>query len=757
MHRNGFRRWVVAVTTRKNSRKALRESEERFRQAAQAGKVFAYNWDIATDVVMRSGESAKILGIDDATPTTGQELLAKVHPDDRERFLAAIAELSPEKPHLQVSYQWVRPEGTVIWVERNGRAHFDEQGKILRIVGMVADVTERKLAEEGLRQKEMEFSEAQRLAQIGSWEWDPNTDTVTWSRELYRITGRDPNLPAVSYKDHSQLYTAESMEQLQRAVEEALRSGKPYELDMEMVHPDGSTTWIRARGEAQRDATGRVVRLRGTAQDINERKLAERELTLANDRLRLAMESGKSVGWDRDVKTGRDTLFGDLQTIFGIPSEVYDGRVEDFHRYLHPDDRGRVLEAVNNAMESKKPYAAEFRILRPDGTVRWVAARGKFYYSRDGEPERMLGTSVDITELKLTEEGLRESEERLRLAAQAGKMYAFEWDAATDVIIRSEEAAQIPGMIGEPISLTKQQLFASVHPEDRAIFNTSIAGCTPKSPNHQTNFRLLRPDGSVLWLERTGHAFFDEEGRMVRMIGMVADITERKLAQEALSKVGGRLIEAQEEERTRIARELHDDIVQQLALLANNLALMEQDPPGSTAEIRNRTHEHLKRLREIAADVQALSHRLHSSKLEYLGIVAAAKSFCQELAEQHKVEIDFTHADIPPKVPEEISLCLFRVLQEALQNAVKHSGARHFEAELSGASGGIQLTVRDTGLGFESEGVMNNRGLGLISMQERVNLVKGTFSIDSRPGRGTTIQVRLPLSTIGESARAAGE
>ena len=127
----------MAVTTRKNSRKALRESEERFRQAAQAGKVFAYNWDIATDVVMRSGESAKILGIDDATPTTGQELLAKVHPDDRERFLAAIAELSPEKPHLQVSYQWVRPEGTVIWVERNGRAHFDEQGKILRIVGMV--------------------------------------------------------------------------------------------------------------------------------------------------------------------------------------------------------------------------------------------------------------------------------------------------------------------------------------------------------------------------------------------------------------------------------------------------------------------------------------------------------------------------------------------------------------------------------------------------------------------------------------------
>jgi PAS domain S-box-containing protein len=747
----------VALTKRKNSRKALRESEERFRQAAQAGKVFAYNWDIATDVVMRSGESAQILGIDDATPTTGEELLAMVHPDDRERLMASIAELSLEKPHLQVSYQWVRPDGTVIWVERNGRAHFDEHGKILRIVGMVADVTERKLAEQGLRQKEMELSEAQRLAQIGSWEWDPNTDTVTWSRELYRITGRDPNLPAVSFKDHSLLYTAESMEQLQRAVEEALRSGTPYELDLEMVHPDGLTTWVRARGEAQRDATGRVVRLRGTAQDITQGKLAEGELILANDRLRLAMESGKSVGWDRDVKTGRDTLFGDLQTIFGIPSEVYDGRVEDFHRYLHPKDRGRVLETVNDAMESKKPYAAEFRILRPDGTVRWVAARGKFYYSREGEPERMLGMSVDITELKLAEEGLRESEERLRLAAQAGKMYAFEYDVATDVIIRSEEAAHIPGLIGEPIRLTKKQLLAIVHPEDRAIFNTSIAECTPKSPNHQTSFRLLRPDGSVLWLERTGHAFFDEEGRMVRMIGMVADITERKVAEEALSKVGGRLIEAHEEERSRIARDLHDDIGQRLALLVNDLDGLEKDLPDSAVEVRNRIQEQLKRVHEIAADVQAISHRLHSSKLRYLGIVAAAKSFCQEFSEQHKVEIDFTHVDISPVVPEEISLCLFRVMQEALHNAVKHSGARHFEVQLRGASGEIRLTIRDSGVGFDpDEAMMNNRGLGLISMRERISLVRGTFSVTSKPQWGTEINIRVPLSAGMRMTQAAG-
>ena len=155
--------------------------------------------------------------------------------------------------------------------------------------------------------------------------------------------------------------------------------------------------------------------------------------------------------------------------------------------------------------------------------------------------------------------------------------------------------------------------------------------------------------------------------------------------------------------------------------------------------------KHCQILVDLGKDIQALSHRLHSSKLEYLGLVTAAKSFCRELSEQRNVRIEFKHSDIPSAVPMEISLCLFRVLQEALQNAVRHSGGQDFAVEVRGTQDGIRLIVSDSGIGFDWQDAINRRGLGLISMRERLRLVNGELSIESQPGRGTTVLARVPL------------
>jgi signal transduction histidine kinase len=234
------------------------------------------------------------------------------------------------------------------------------------------------------------------------------------------------------------------------------------------------------------------------------------------------------------------------------------------------------------------------------------------------------------------------------------------------------------------------------------------------------------------------------------------DITEHKLAEAALANVSRRLIEAQEHERTRIARELHDDIGQRLALLTIELERFQEDSPDLPVEAHSRMGELQKQTSEIATDIQTLSHELHSAKLEYLGIAAAMRGFCKEFGEQQNVEIDFKIPDLPSPLSPDISLCLFRVLQEALHNSAKHSGVRHVDVRLWGASDEIHLAVSDSGAGFDNEATKERRGLGLISMEERLKLVKGTLSIESQPKRGTTIHARVPLSSGSDSMRAAG-
>jgi PAS domain S-box-containing protein len=362
-----------------------------------------------------------------------------------------------------------------------------------------------------------------------------------------------------------------------------------------------------------------------------------------------------------------------------------------------------------------------------------------------------------IEELKRAESVLREqneSEERFRLAAQAGKMYAYEWDIATDLVVRSEEQMNVLGF-SQPRQLTRQELLARVHPEDRALFVASVDQLTPQYPTTQISYRVLRPDGSVVWLEKNARGFFNHQGKLLRVIGMVANITERKRAEEALSDVNRKLIEAQEQERTRIGRELHDDIGQRLAMLAIELQQLHENSL-ILPEVRSRMGELQKRISEVAADIQSLSHELHSAKLQYLGIAGAMRSFCQEFGEQQKVKIDFQAHDLPSPVPPDTALCFFRVLQEALHNSAKHSGVRHFEVRLWGTSNEIHLTVVDSGAGFDREAAKESRGLGLISMEERLRLVHGELSITSQPKGGTTIHARVPLNSGSDSMRAAG-
>lgn len=244
--------------------------------------------------------------------------------------------------------------------------------------------------------------------------------------------------------------------------------------------------------------------------------------------------------------------------------------------------------------------------------------------------------------------------------------------------------------------------------------------------------------GTALSVSLTASPVRDAAGNLVGTARILRDITEQKRAREALSRVSGLLIAAQEEERARIARELHDDIGQRIALLSVEVG---REGPGNSPDSRSNIEP---QLRELAAAVQSLSHTLHSPKLDVLGLAASMKRFCEDLSEQYHVSVNFTARDIPRHLPRDASLTLFRILQEAVHNWMKHSGAPNCDVQLGEADGWIHLVVHDDGRGFDLAAVKSGRGIGLISMEERVKLVGGHLAIASRPQGGTTIHARVP-------------
>lgn len=548
------------------------------------------------------------------------------------------------------------------------------------------------------------------------------------------------------------------------------------------------------------------------------------------------------------------------------PSELVDRNLREL---LRPDVHAE-LDAYLVSLRGKKSASGLIKLRSKSGEVQtWR------YSSTLRSEEVVRAMAHNLTGILEAQKALRESEERLRIAAEVGRMYAWEWDPATDSVRRSAECESILGVSGPSGDTVARDYFSLIHPDDRDKLWKLATGLTPESPSYRTEYRRLRSEGDMLWLGESGHATFDKDGKMIRLVGMTADVTERKRAEEKLraseersrhilksspvaiivsrgldqivellndkftelfgytsvdvpsvhewwdlaypdphyrqqiesewttkvseairnqtqitpmeamvcckdgsfryiefhfaslgetnmvsfvdltdrkraenelAKVGGRLIDAQESERTRIARDLHDDINQRLALLMIELEELEGISLNSREGISRLKNKLQGRATEILNGVATICHELHPQVLELLSFTAALQSLCREYSDHHRVKIEFTHHDVPHPLPKAISTCLFRVAQEALRNCIRHSCANEIKVQLFGRSRSIHLTVSDSGVGFEPEAGVQSGGLGLISMRERITLVNGTITVRSERGAGTEIHCTVPFT-----------
>jgi PAS domain S-box-containing protein len=739
----------------------FRESEERIHLAMQAGKMYAYEWDVATDVIVRSPDASNVLGAQYEASLTRQQLLNRIHPDDRALFDASVSERTPEHPDVQITYRLFRPDGSVVWLEKTAHASFDEVGKMVRMIGMVTDITERKEAEEALRKSEERFRMAAQAGKMFAYEWDVATDVIVRSPEAAKILSIDEGGPIRGQQILAKVHP-DDRERVTAAVS-ALCPAQPYlQISYRMIRGDGRTVWVERNSRAHFDAQGRMSRVVGMVADITERKQAEEALRVSEERLRSAQQAARIGSFERDVRTGRVTWAEGLESLYGLPSGSVLGKTTAFFNDLiHPADRERTAHLIQQALQTGQPTEGEWRAIWPDGSVHWIASRWQVLTDQSGEPFRVVGVNMDITERKCAEEALVEltrtleaQSALLQSSEELLKIFVKNVPAAVAMLDREMRYVQVsdrwctdylPGR-EQILGRSHYELFPDMPERWKEVHRRGLGGETLRADDD----RWEGQDGPH-WARWEVRPWKNADGTVGGILILAEDITRRKQMEEALSGVSRKLIEAQEQERARIARELHDDIGQRLALLTVELHQLEADP----SRLKNQLQELREKITSISNDIQSLSHDLHTSKLEYLGVAGAMKSWCREFGGRQKLKIDFRE-DVTSVLPMEIGLCLFRVLQEALHNAAKHSGVKRIDVQLREESGEIHLMISDSGKGFDVPAGEHGKGLGLTSMRERVRLVNGTIAVESKPTAGTNIHVRVPIGSNQIAQKLAG-
>ena len=567
-----------------------------------------------------------------------------------------------------------------------------------------------------------------------------------------------------------------------RARVQGLRTGQPAPLvEQRIVRLDGSVGDVEVTA-ALLDVAGQAIQV--IVRDLTERRQTESALRTSEERLRLAFAGAQEGVYDWNLQTGEVFYSPRWTEMLGYAPEEIQPHVREWERLLHPDDSERARGLVDRVVRGEQDYRMEFRLRHKEGHYVDILSRG--YAVRrtpDGPVVRIVGTHFDLTERKRAEAALRESEERLTLAFAGAQEGVWDWNLETGAVVYSAQWTQMLGYAADEVEPNLSAWERLLHPDDRDRAREVHERVARGGRFYEGEFRLRHKLGHYVHVLSRGFPVRRVSGGpVVRIVGTHFDLTERKRAEEMLRRAHeelekrvrertaelalanaslreemderqraersrmellGRLVFAQEDERRRIAREMHDQFGEQLTALARRISLLKeavQPYPELAGQI-----EALESVaRRIDRDVDHLVWELRPTALDDLGLRAALANYIADWSTRVSIPAELhTFGLLDTRLQTDAETTLFRIVQEALTNIAKHARASSVEVILERRSDQVLLVVEDDGVGFDPGAPSPEQSFGLLGMQERAALVGATLQIESTPGKGTTVLLRM--------------
>lgn len=670
-----------------------------------------------------------------------------------QRHLQALGQQRAPLPALETEF--VTKAGRAITVEGNCSGG-GQHGKPEPVRGIFRDVTERDRAQEALRQSEERFRSLIEHSHDAISLFGPDGAILYASPSTTIILGYSPE----DLRDRGALefVRPDWQDAVREQLAESLRSpgvGVPAEACVR--HKDGQWRFLEGvfTNLLHVPSVGAIV---NNYRDITERKQAEEALL---DKEHLLSESQRIAhigSWFYDPKGKEGRWSEEMYRICGVSPETFAPNAASFLNLIHPEDRSAMQEWTAACLAGKKTGELEFRAILPDGMVRFISAHGELNYSTEKGPAYMTGTAQDITERKRTEAALRESTRQLNSTVNhlAGFVYRCANLPDWPVEYLSQGIFELLGYSAEDF-LSGQRTFGSfIAPADRErVWAEVQLGVDARRP-FVLEYRVLNTRGEERWVWEKGAGVFDGD-KLLALEGFVTDITARKQAEEKLQAssaqlraLSARLQSAREEEGTRIAREIHDELGGALTGLKWDLeeidkVLSKGVNDGGVEVVREKIPNMTGLIESTIDTVRRISSELRPGVLDDLGLVAAIEWQAQQFQSRTGIKCEYFAGGHEVDLDRERATAVFRIFQEMLTNVIRHAQATRIDIELTERDGQLELRVGDNGRGITEEEMRNTHSLGLLGMRERALLVDGEVSISGRAGRGTTVIARVPV------------
>ena len=741
---------AAVIEERRRAETAARQNEDHLAMAMNAAQMGTWEWNIGDNIAKWSDETKRIFGRAPSEPeVSNDEFYSWIHPDDRQFVERAIEKAVNEGSPYEAEFRMPQPDGSIRWVRGKGRVLRDENGNPQRMVGLNADITEQKRAQEALRESETRLARTEHFSLVmqthvgldGRWLKVPPTlcELLGYTeQELLARTFRD-----VTHPDDLD----PNLGQYQRLVRGEIKS---YDLEKRYVHKDGHSIWVYLNCSVVQDDAGKPVHFVNYIRDITDRKLAEQALRESEDRYRSMIESQTELIC-RFLPDTTLTYVNDAYCrYFGKSRNELIGT--EFTELIPEPVRSGAKDRIQSLVRDPRTETAEHMVDLPDGSIRWQQWVNHPIPGANGTILEFQAIGRDITERKLAERALLESNERNQAILRALPDLMF---------LQNKE-----GVFLDYYARDKQDLLMPAE----SFLGKNVREVLPAELAERTMeaFRLLEGSVDTQVLEYSleiGDEKRHFEARIVsaeedKVLTIVRNVTEAKRAEDALRaseeklllsnrqarELAARLITAQESERRRIALLLHDDLSQNFAAVGMAISRLKRKPPATNELMVAELDQLGARTNELTTQIRKLSHQLHSDVLEHVGLVAALESEVAEFGHNEQIKLEFKARVQSQQIPLDVSVCLYRIAIEALRNVSRHSGAKSASVALVEDDICLTLEVSDSGNGFDVERVKRGSGLGLISAEERVRLLQGSFLVSSNPQRGTVLTARIPLT-----------